>query len=83
MSIHKVIEVRGVDPSTLLVRFDNAQLKKYDMSKWLQHPAFAPLRSPDFFKAVKVDVGGCAVYWNEDIDISEYELWCNGVDSTH
>jgi hypothetical protein len=31
-----------------------------------------------FFKNVKVEQGGYAVSWNDDIDISEYELWCNG-----
>lgn len=27
---------------------------------------------------VQVEEGGYAIYWNEDIDISEYELWKNG-----
>jgi hypothetical protein len=39
---------------------------------------FAPLKNPSFFKNVKVETGGYAVYWNDNIDISEYELWKNG-----
>jgi len=39
---------------------------------------FLPLQNPDFFKNVQVETGGYAVFWNEDIDISEYELWIHG-----
>jgi hypothetical protein len=28
---------------------------------------------------VKIESGGYGLVWNEDIDISEYELWKNGV----
>jgi hypothetical protein len=27
---------------------------------------------------VRIEQGGYAVSWNEEIDISEYELWVNG-----
>jgi len=39
---------------------------------------FAPLKNSSFSKNVKVEAGGYAVYWNDMIDISEYELWKNG-----
>lgn len=39
---------------------------------------FSPLKNQAFFKNVKVEPGGYAVYWNDMIDISEYELWKNG-----
>lgn len=42
---------------------------------------FAPLDSRAFFKNVKVEQGGYAISWNEDIDISEYELWSNSKSS--
>ncbi len=40
---------------------------------------FAPLRQPAFFKNFKVEHGGYGIVWNEDIDLSEYELWKNGM----
>jgi hypothetical protein len=40
---------------------------------------FAPLRNLSFFKNFKIESGGYGLVWNEDIDISEYELWKNGV----
>jgi len=36
-----------------------------------------------FFKNVKVEAGGYSVYWNDKIDISEYELWKNGKSISH
>ena len=40
---------------------------------------FAPLKNPSFFKNFRIEAGGYGLVWNEDIDISEYELWKNGV----
>jgi hypothetical protein len=31
-------------------------------------------------KSVRVDSGGYGISWNDDVDISEYELWTNGVE---
>ncbi|WP_192828606.1 hypothetical protein [Methylocucumis oryzae] len=30
---------------------------------------------------MQVEAGGYAVFWNEEINISEYELWTHGKDS--
>lgn len=38
---------------------------------------FTPLRSPSFFRAFKIDDGGYEIVWNEEINLSEYELWNN------
>ena len=45
----------------------------------LNKEMFAPLQNPSFFKSFKIEAGGYSLVWNEDIDISEYELWKNGV----
>ena len=63
---------------TLLVRFDNGQERKYDIAPLLTKKMFAPLKNPALFRSVKVEQGGYAITWNNDIDISEYELWRNG-----
>ena len=62
----------------LLVEFDNSVKKIYDITPLLSRESFVKLKNPAFFRAVKVDTGGYAVYWNEDIDLSENELWTNG-----
>ncbi len=40
---------------------------------------FRLLQQEAFFKSVKVDPGGYGVSWNDEMDLSEYELWNNGI----
>ena len=35
--------------------------------------------SPGLFEDVKVDVGGCGVVWNDELELSFDELWEHGV----
>jgi hypothetical protein len=44
---------------------------------------FQILKSDPFFKTVKVDSGGYGISWNDDADLSEYELWKNGIEVIH
>ncbi len=78
MPYPKVQSVKAIDDHTLLVAFDNTHIKTYDVTPLLEKKMFAPLRNPAFFKSAQVEQGGYAVVWNNAIDISEYELWCNG-----
>lgn len=78
MQAPKVLSVVTVDENTLLVEFDNEQKKKYDVTHLLDKDMFSPLKNPVLFRSVQVEKGGYAVYWNSEIDISEYELWRNG-----
>jgi hypothetical protein len=74
----KVKSVKAVDDHTLLVEFDNAQTKRYDVAPLLKRSMLAPLKSLEIFNAVRVDQGGYAVVWTDNIDISENELWQHG-----
>ncbi|MGB3789547.1 MAG: DUF2442 domain-containing protein, partial [Phormidesmis sp.] len=73
----------------LIVHFSNQEIRQYSIRPLLKNPMFAPLRRPAFFKNFKIEPGGYALVWNEEIDISEYELWKNGTavtdepDKTH
>ena len=64
---------------SLLVKFSNGEIRQYDVSRLLDNSMFARLRNPTFFRNFQVEPGGYALVWNEDIDISEYELWHNGI----
>jgi len=78
MTVPKIKTANALDHRTLFIIFTNGEKKIYDVGKLLDHDMFAPLKNPAFFKNVKVETGGYAVYWNDMIDISEYELWKNG-----
>jgi hypothetical protein len=77
MQYPRVESVSAVDGNTLLVAFDNQQQRLYDITPLLSKEMFSPLRNQAFFKSVRVDAGGFAIVWDENIDISEYELWKN------
>ena len=74
-----IVSAQIIDDLTLLIEFSQSEFKKYDISQLLSKEMFAPLRNPCFFKNFKIESGGYGLVWNEDIDISEYELWKNGV----
>ena len=67
-----------MDDHTLHVRFDNDKEKKYDIAPLLNWEMFAPLRDARLFRSVRVERGGYAVIWNNEMDISEHELWTHG-----
>jgi hypothetical protein len=78
----KIIAAQLLDDRTLLIEFSQNEFKKYDISKLLNNLMFSPLKNPSFFKNFKIEAGGYGLVWNEDVDISEYELWKNGVSLT-
>ena len=79
MKSPKIVSAQVIDDRTLLIEFSQSEFKKYDISQLLSKQMFAPLQNPSFFKSFKIEAGGYGLVWNEDIDVSEYELWKNGV----
>lgn len=59
----------------LIVLFDNGIVKEIDFKEKLQDDFYNDLKNKILFEQAQVDSGGYGVSWNEDIDISEYELW--------
>ncbi len=80
MEIPQVASVQPQEGKKLLVKFINGVEKVYDCEQILGLDAFQLLHNAAFFQAVKVDIGGYGISWNDDIDLSEYELWTNGVE---
>lgn len=62
------------------MRFINGVTKIYDCIPLLTLERFRLLQHDAFFKAVRVDMGRYGISWNDDIDLSEYELWTRGVE---
>lgn len=63
---------------TLLVGFSNNEKRKYDVAPLMDREMFSALKNPAFFRNVQIDAGGYALVWDDDTDISEYEIWTNG-----
>jgi len=80
MDTPKIESVQALDNKKLLVKFANAVEKIYDCTPLLNREMFEVLKNDAFFKSAKVDSGGYGISWNDDVDLSEYELWTNGVE---
>ncbi|NJO16828.1 MAG: DUF2442 domain-containing protein [Thioploca sp.] len=78
MPYPKIKSAQVIDNHTLMVEFNNEEKRRYDITKLLNKEVFSPLNHPGFFKNFQIDSSGCAIIWNEDIDISEYEIWSHG-----
>jgi hypothetical protein len=79
MTIPRILSASAIDERRLKVEFDNREQRIYDVSKWLDRETFAPLNNPAVFKNVRVEPGGFAVSWNDEVDLAEYEIWTHGI----
>lgn len=76
----KVKEVIATNDYCLIVTFNNAVIKQYNMQNMIQQPRFFPLKNRALFMTVRVDMGGYGVSWDSEIDLSENELWTQGIE---
>jgi len=76
----KVKEVVATNDYSLIVTFDNAVIKQYNMQNMIQQPRFLSLKNMALFMTVRVDMGGYGVSWDSEIDLSENELWTQGIE---
>ncbi|MEF9958746.1 MAG: DUF2442 domain-containing protein [Niameybacter sp.] len=76
--------IKSIQPCSdyrLLIEFTNGKQKEYNMNSLINRDKmYEPLKNLPLFNSVVVDGGGYGVSWNDDIDMSEHELWINGVE---
>lgn len=78
--MHKIKNVKVIREYVLLVTFLDGMQKKYDCSKLFnENPVFLKLKDMALFKNVSVDPGGYGISWDDEVDLSEHELWEKGV----
>lgn len=75
MKYPKIKKVEVLEDYFLKVFFDNGEIKKYDFKPNFKNDFFSQLKDYSIFKNVVVDVGGYGISWNDEIDLSEYELY--------
>lgn len=78
----KIESVEPLADFKLRITFANGVEKIYDCRPLITEPSFVMLQSPALFRAVQVDPGGYGISWNDDLDLSEAELWRRGVSPT-
>jgi hypothetical protein len=80
MNTPRIKSVTPLKERHLLVTFVNGVQKVYDCQRILNLDRFQLLKHEAFFRAVTVDPGGYGVSWDDEMDLSEYELWNNSVE---
>jgi hypothetical protein len=74
----KVKSVTPLSGKQLFVTFTTGDTRVYDCGPLLNESSFYPLKDEAFFKNVHVDQTGYGIVWNDNVDLSESELWING-----
>lgn len=73
----KIKKIQVLDNLRLQVLFNNGVSKIYDVKKAMNY--YEPFKefetNPYLFQQASIDCGGCAVSWNDEIDVTEWELW--------
>lgn len=78
---HKIKNVQALSNLILKIRFENNEIKYYDMKIVIKkYKEFDILKNENIFKNARVDIGGYAVIWSDDLDIACEELYKNSVD---
>ena len=78
---HKIKNIFPIDDYKLSVQFSIGVTKIYDVKPLFEWKAiFNNLKNDNLFSKVFVDVGGCGIVWNDDLDLSCEELWENGIE---
>ena len=74
----KIESVKALRSKTLKVIFKSGDIRFYDCRPLLKEEPFTALQNEALFRAVKADEHGYAVVWNDEIDLSESEIWIHG-----
>ena len=74
----KIESVKALRSKTLKVVFKSGDIRFYDCRPLLKEEPFTALQNEALFSAVKAEEHGYAVVWNDEIDLSESEIWIHG-----
>ena len=80
MKFHTIKSVKPLKDMVIEVLFFTGESKKYDIKPLTKKfKSFEKLNDINLFNKVKVEIGGYAIIWDENIDLSSEEIWKNGV----
>ncbi len=73
----KIQYIKALEHYRLLIIFENGEIRLFSLLPKLHKHPYSLLKEGDLFQKVRLDSGGYGVSWNDDIDISENEIWQN------
>jgi hypothetical protein len=69
----KPVSVSVAESYLLNVTFNNGEIRRFDVSPYLDYPAFEALKSRSLFEQARV--AHHTVVWNEEVDIAPESLY--------
>lgn len=80
---NRIVFVKPMDNTILLVRFQNGIEKTYDVKNMFKMFPQMQILEKDraLFNSVVVDTGGYGISWNDELDIDAEEIWENGTET--
>lgn len=74
-----ITKVQAVKKNILNVTYADGKVFVFDVSTlFKKYPVFKQLKKGKLFKEVKVEEGGYAIYWNDEIDLSSEYIYNHG-----
>jgi len=73
----RVVDVKASEDYTLIVTFDNGEVRIFDVKPYLDRGIFVELKNPVYFKTVKVIAG--TVSWNDKQDFCPDTVYLKSV----
>ena len=73
----RAINIKPMENYTILVEFDNGEIKVFDVKPYLKHTDFEDLKDIKKFNSVKVS--GLSIEWDNGADICPDELYNNSI----
>lgn len=78
--LHMITRVKEVKGFTMLVEFDNSDVRTIDLTKLItQRATYRRLRDPKFFSQYEINEGG--ISWSRDLNITGPTLYHMGDDT--
>jgi len=74
----KILSVEALASKRIRVIFEGGDVRVYDCRPLLKEEPFKALQDEALFRSVKAEKHGYAVVWNDELDLSESEIWMNG-----
>ena len=80
---YRIKEIRILENFVVSVIFQDGVEKEYDVKTLFEkYPQFAAFKTtPQLFSMAKIEVGGCAIVWNDELDLAAGEIWANGIET--
>ena len=73
----RAIEVKPLEDYRLLIKFNNNEVKVFDVKPYLKYKQYSELKKIEIFNTVKI--AGLSIEWSNGVDICPDELYNSSV----